>query len=135
MPQGHQTKMLRTTNHREPTRALSYNQSNNFLSVLLHFLYLSLSPGSHSWKSAPNHIRFGTALFQIINVQTNSNFLICQFIFNNIYQGFYRISYFVNCKVILFSLIGLYIPELQFSMNTGSFRMPRIWCLNDKQMR
>ena len=32
-----------------------------------------------------------------------------------------------------FSLVGLCIPELQVSMNIGSFAVTGSWCLSDKE--
>lgn len=62
MPQSYKIEMPRRTNHK---LALCFSQSNDFLSLLLHFLslYIILSL-SHFW--------FGTALLEVINVQINS---------------------------------------------------------------
>lgn len=50
-------------------------QSNNFLSLLLYFLCLSLSPGFYQWSS-PSHFQFGTAWLELIFSQILWIFLI-----------------------------------------------------------
>lgn len=68
-------------------QALCCSQSNNFLSLLLYLLYISLPPVSCPW-SAPNYFQFGIVSFEQIFAQTFEIFNLPQFTFQQYKSGF-----------------------------------------------